>query len=290
MAQSVTADLLENTILSSIDIPEGRVGVYAESLDGSHRVAINADEIYPAASSIKMYVLYTLLAKTAAGELDLDERIEFTAESAKPGSGVLFHLDHGLRLTLKDLATLMMMISDNSALVLLTEYLGIDHVNAEIKKLGLDQTRYGDWRNFETDWKNTLSFGQGTPREFVSFLLRMRSVNLLSDSLRELFWDTLRIQKYIEPLRRLLPASPWSREFGYPEPVWVASKSGVLDDCVCESGFVGVDDGGWAVSIMLRELPFADSNAVKQAEQLISKISLCIFEAWSPHYLKEETT
>ena len=184
----------------------------------------------------------------------------------------------------------MMMISDNSALVLLTEYLGIDSVNAEIKNLGLAQTRYGDWSNFETDWKNTLGFGQGTPREFATFLLRMRGGELLSEPSRALFWDTLRIQKYIEPLRRLLPASPWSREFGYPEPVWVASKSGVLDDCVCESGFVSVDDGGWALSIMLRELPFGDSNAIKQAEQLISKISLCIFEAWSPHYLKEETT
>ena len=100
----------------------------------------------------------------------------------------------------------------------------------------------------------------------------------------------MRIQKYIEPLRRRLPASPWAREFGQPEPVWVASKSGVLDDCVCENGFVSVDDGGWAISIMLRELPFGDSAAIKRAEALISDISLAVFETWAPLYQQEETT
>ncbi len=286
----MTDTALAQSIEKTACIGFGRVGVCAASLDRRHRVEINADEVFPAASSIKIYVLYMLLARAAAGELELDERIEFTADAAKPGSGVLFHLDHGLRLTLKDLATLMMMISDNSALILLTEYLGLDAINAEIGRLDLVQTRLGDWSNFEHDWENTLSFGQGTPREFTEFLLRMRGDELLSASLRELFWDTLRIQKYIEPLRRRLPASPWAREFGYPEPVWVASKSGVLDDCVCESGFIRVGDGGWAISIMLRELPFGESAAVKRAEALISDISLAVYEAWSPIYQPQEST
>ncbi len=281
---------LSQSIENTASIAQGRVGVYAETLDRGHAVEVDADEVFPAASSIKIYVLYTLLARAEAGDFDLDERIEFTADAAKPGSGVLFHLDHGLRLTLKDLATLMMMISDNSALLLLSEYLGPDAVNAEIGRLGLDQTRFGDWSKFESDWENTLGFGQGTPREFADFLLRMRDTELLSAPTRELFWDTLRIQKYIEPLRRRLPASPWAREFGYPEPVWVASKSGVLDDCVCESGFVNVETGGWAISIMIRDLPFGDSTAIKQAEAMISYISHAVFEAWAPLYRQEETT
>lgn len=286
MPDSALAQSIEKAASNS----NGRVGVCAATLDGRHLVAMKADEIFPAASSIKMYVLYTLLAKAEAGEFALDQRIEFTADAAKPGSGVLFHLDHGLRLTLKDLATLMMMISDNSALILLSEYLGLDAVNAEIERLGLEHTRFGDWSRFETDWKNTQNFGQGTPREFVDFILRMRGDGLLSAAARELFWDTLRIQKYIEPLRRRLPASPWAREFGDAEPVWVASKSGVLDDCVCESGFVNVNNSGWAISIMLRGLPFGDAVSTKKAEALISDISREIYEAWAPLYQEEKTT
>lgn len=285
----MTSADLEQSIAEIATLPAGRVGICAETIDGRHLVEINADEVYPAASSIKMYVLYTLLKKAEDGQLALNERIEFTSAVAKPGSGVLFHLEPGLQPTLRDLATLMMMISDNSALMMLTDYLGLDNINAEIDRLGLEHTRFGDWSRFELTYADSILFGQATPREFVQFLLRMRSTELLSPASQEIFWDTLRIQKYIEPLRRFLPANPWSREFGLPETIWVASKSGLLDDCATESGFVKVHDGGWAISIMVKDLPEIGANP-EIGENLVSAISLRIYEAWAPFYEGEQST
>jgi len=275
----MTSADLEQSIAEIARLPVGRVGICAETIDGRHHIEINADEIYPAASSIKMYVLYTLLAKVEDGQLALNERLDYTSAVAKPGSGVLFHLDPGLQPTLKDLATLMMMISDNSALMMLTDFLGADSINAEIDCLGLEHTRFGDWSRFETSYADSMLFGQATPREFVRFLLRLRSGELLSPVSQEIFWDTLRIQKYIEPMRKFLPASPWSREFGFAEPVWVASKSGLLDDCATESGFIKVHDGGWAISIMVKDLPEIGSNPAV-GESLVSTISLRVYESW----------
>ena len=111
----MTDSQLEQAISKLIRITPGRVGVCAETLDASHRINVNADEVFPAASRIKMFVLFTLLVKAEANQLSLDERVEYQAGFAEPGSGVLVHLDPGLRPTLSDLATLMM-ISDNSAL------------------------------------------------------------------------------------------------------------------------------------------------------------------------------
>ena len=280
---------LEQSLAEIAGLPVGRVGICAETVDGARRIEINADKIFPTASSIKMFVLYALLAKAETGQLALDERLDFTRAAAKPGSGVLFHLDPGLRPTLRDLATLMMMISDNSALMMLTNFLGADAINAEIGRLGLEHTRFGDWSGFETAYANSMLFGQATPREFVQFLLRMRGEVLLSPPLRDTFWDILRIQKYIEPMRRFLPASPWSREFGFAESVWVASKGGLLDDCASESGFVRVRDGGWAISIMIRDLPEIGKNAAV-GEDLISTISLKIYESWETLFEAGETT
>ena len=280
---------IEQSIAELAELPDGRVGVCAETLDGSRHIAINADEIFPTASSIKMYVLYALLVNVERGQLALDQRLEFTPDYAKPGSGVMYHLDSGLRPTLRDLATLMMMISDNSALMMLTDYLGTDSINAEIDRLGFEHTRLGDWSNFETSYADSMLFGQGTPREFVNFLLRMRGEDLLTPSLREKFWDVLRIQKYIDPLRKFLPASPWSREFGFDEPVWVASKSGLLDDCASESGFISVHDGGWAISIMVKDLPEIGSKP-EIGENLISAISLAVYESWETLFEAGETT
>ena len=90
-------------------------------------------------------------------------------------------------------------------------------------------------------------------------------------------------------MRKFLPASPWSREFGKPETVWVASKSGLLDDCATESGFIKVHDGGWALSIMLKDLPEIGPNP-EIGESLVSNISLRIFEAWVALFEGEQST
>jgi beta-lactamase class A len=280
---------LKETIIGLIDNTAGRVGVCAETLDGERSFAINADQVYPTASSVKMFILFTLLALSERGELSLADRLEFTEQSAQPGSGVLYHLQPGLRPTLKDLATLMMMISDNSALIMLTGYLGLDTINAEILGLGLEHSRCGDWSNFDTDYADSLSFGSAKPREFTDFLLRMQRVELLSRESTTLFWDILRIQKYIMPLRRHLPASPWSREFGFAEPVWVASKGGMFDDCTSESGLVRVYDGGWVISVMACDMPQI-SGRPEIGEDLISTISLEVYNAWAPLYQTGEST
>ena len=275
----ISAAALEDSVRAAADSISARLGVCARSLDGSKEIRIAADETYPAASSIKMYVLYAVLAGAEQGLLSLDDRIELVDGARKPGSGVLFHLSPGIRPTIRDLATLMMMISDNTALLMLVKHLGLEVINDRIESLGLVHTRFGDWSRFETEYADSMKFGYGRPAEFVDFLLAMRRGDLLDDASRTLFWDILRIQKYIEPLRRLLPASPWAREFGMPETVWVASKSGVLDDCCCESGFVSVHHGGWALSVMLSDLRTDDLGA---AEQVISNISYRIYQAWSP--------
>jgi beta-lactamase class A len=274
---------LEKNITDISGEHAGRVGVSARSLDGRHEINLEADGVYPTASSIKIFVLYTLLVEADRQRISLAERVELTDDVLMPGSGVLFHLDAGLRPTLRDLATLMMMISDNSAMIFLSQFLGLDTINRQIDRLGLSQTWLGDWRRFDTEYADSMKFGTGTPREFTEFLLRMQRGELLEADSTELFWDLLRIQKYILPLRRHLPVSPWSREFGFAEPVWVASKGGTLDDCASESGLVRVHDGGWVISVMIGEIPEI-AHRPEIGENLISNISLAIYDSWAPLY------
>ena len=276
---------IESAIEQFNTTASGKVGVYAATIDGDERVAIRADEAFPAASTIKIFILDALLARFDAGNASLAERLEFTSAFAKPGSGVLYHLEPGLRPSLRDLATLMMMISDNSAMLMLVAHLGLDRINDEIGRLGLEQTRLGDWSRFEETYADSMGLSRSTPREMGDYLLRMRRGEIRSAESTELFWDILRIQKYILPLRRFLPASPWAREFDFPEPVWVASKSGTLDDCAAESGFVRVNDGGWAISVMLRDMPEIVDEGFEKHERLISEISLCVYDAWAARYV-----
>jgi beta-lactamase class A len=63
----MTSADLEQSIAEIARLPAGRVDVSAETIDGRHLIQVNADEIYPSASSIKMYLLYTLLVKAEDG-------------------------------------------------------------------------------------------------------------------------------------------------------------------------------------------------------------------------------
>jgi hypothetical protein len=91
----------------------------------------------------------------------------------------------------------------------------------------------------------------------------------------------LRIQKYIEPLRRLLPANPYAREFGEDEPVWVASKTGSLMGVRVECGLVHTPEREWAIAVMTRDGTDGRVTSDNEGTLLIARASRLVFDAWS---------
>jgi len=82
-------------------------------------------------------LLVALYAEALAGRLDLGERVGYRADTRVAGSGVLQFLDDGLNPTLRDLAVLMMTVSDNTATDLVLERVTKDRVNATMRAYGL---------------------------------------------------------------------------------------------------------------------------------------------------------
>ena len=119
----------------------GTIGVCAERLDTGDRVAYRADDVFPAASLIKLPVLVEAFRQLAAGALGRDEWIELRTEDKVIGSGILKDLSSRLRLKLADLLLLMMTISDNTATNLVIDRVGVDCVNRTMAELGLRATR-----------------------------------------------------------------------------------------------------------------------------------------------------
>lgn len=278
MHQISTIESAINTLIESLP---GEAGVWAQSTCGSQEIAIHPDAVFPTASSVKMFVFFAALHMADRRQISLSERIILDKQLAQPGSGVLYYLDDGLKPSVGDLAKLMMMISDNTATNVLIDYIGVGTINQIISEIPLENTRTGSWGHFKSDERESLSLGSSTPREMGEFLLRMRAGELLSESLTEYFWNVLRIQKYIDPLRRHLPADPWAREWEKPEPVWVASKPGHLIDCTTETGLIHAHGKEWVLSVMTKDVPLEELDT-DPAEELVSEVSRLIFEAWSP--------
>src|SRR5207248_2143203 len=86
----------------------------------------------------------------------------------------------------------------------------------------------------------------------TGLLSALRRGELVPTGYVEQVLDVMRIQKYIEPIRKLLPADPYAREFGDPEDVWVASKTGGLKGVRTEAGLVHTPRAEWALCVMTK--------------------------------------
>lgn len=104
-------------------------------------IRVNADVLYPTASTFKIPILYSLYRMVDQGETDLDQRIEITDAHRVPGSGVLQHLRVGLQPTIYDLAMLMTIVSDNEATDILHQHVGVERLHADLDELGLSRIR-----------------------------------------------------------------------------------------------------------------------------------------------------
>lgn len=118
----------------------GTVGVYVDHLDTGLVLHYNADELYPTASTLKTPLLYELYRQAEAGTVNLGDRVTLSHENRVPGSGVLQDLDEGLQPTVRDLAELMIIVSDNWATDLLYDIISRDSMAATLQQLGLRNT------------------------------------------------------------------------------------------------------------------------------------------------------
>ena len=90
-----------------------------------------------AASVIKLPIMVTAFSDIAAGRLDPDERVILSAKDKMPSCGALTYMHDGLEVTVIDLITLMIILSDNTATNLLIDRLTPEHVNRTVEGLGI---------------------------------------------------------------------------------------------------------------------------------------------------------
>ena len=108
---------------------------------GEHPVVeIDADEMVPLASVFKLGVLVELFRRVDARAISLDARVTVRPEDFSPEDDILIALDPGLRPTIRDLATLMIIVSDNTATDILFKRLGLRRINETLRNLGLRAT------------------------------------------------------------------------------------------------------------------------------------------------------
>ena len=94
---------------------EGEVSIYVRQLGVRRYAQINADELCPTASLIKVPILAALFDKIAAGNLDYHANLEYHDSLLYPGVDILGSFKSGEKISLRKVIMLMITTSDNTA-------------------------------------------------------------------------------------------------------------------------------------------------------------------------------
>jgi beta-lactamase class A len=144
-----------------------------------------------------------------AGTLSLSGKYTLVEGDVRPGTGVLRSLDPGAVVTVRDLLTLMIIVSDNTATDVLFRMVGgVEPVNARMRALGLTATTApapsSAWfaalraapspEAFHRDAKTP--YGLSTPREIGKLLELMGRRSLVDQASSDLMLQMLSGQLY----------------------------------------------------------------------------------------------
>ncbi len=136
-------DRLQARIARAAAGARGPVGVGIKHLETGTELYVNGDETFPMASTFKLPVLVELYAKAREGRLNWDEMVDIGSLDQHLGSGDLAPLfdPPGIKLSMHNVANLMMLISDNSAADICLGKAGTADVNARLATLGVKGIR-----------------------------------------------------------------------------------------------------------------------------------------------------
>src|SRR2546425_12847659 len=214
--QQVLWQKLEASIAEVDRNLDGVLGVAIEDLTTGQKYLLHADEVFPQASSIKIAVLAELYHQAQQGKLKLTDLYTVQASDLVPDSDIMGGLTPGVtRITLRDLATMMVAVSDNSATNVLIDRVGMDNVNSMLDSLGLSHTRL---RRKMMDLKAAAEGRENisTPSEMMTLLENVYRGKVLNKPLTEDFFKLLTTKKMDSFISRDLP-----------EDLKVANKSGL---------------------------------------------------------------
>jgi len=252
---------LESTINDVDHDLDGVLGVAILDLTTGQKSLLHPDEVFPQASSIKIAVLAELYHQAQTGKLKLTDLYTVQSSDLVSDSYIMGGLTPGItKITLRDLATMMVAVSDNSATNVLIDHVGMENVNELLDSLGLAHTRL---RRKMMDLK---AAGEGrenvfTPREMMILLESLYRGKVLNKEMTDDFFKVLSTVKKDSFIPRDLP-----------EDLKIANKHGELEGVRNDSGVVFLQNRPYVICAMTTYL-----RRERDGEEAISRISLAAY-------------
>jgi beta-lactamase class A len=247
-------------------------GIYIKSLDTTDEIAIDPDRQMETMSTIKIPLMVEVFEQIKAGKCALSDKYTLVETDVQPGTGTIQRLDPGAVMTIKDLITMMIIVSDNTAAEVLYRLVGgPDSVNARMDALGLSNTRaihvpsiwFQGLRAAESPEQfyreGKYRYGLSTPREMAKLLEWMARGELVDKPSSDLMLQIMRWQLYRTRIPRYVT--------GYQIPHKTGDFLPYVEDDV---GMLEVDGRTVVVSIFTGN-HFGAGEALENAIGIVAK-------------------
>src|SRR5215213_3553001 len=242
----------------------GVAGLYVWDLDKDSGYGIRPDELFFAASTIKIPIMVAVYRKVDEGELDFSQEVEIQEEDWAAGAGWLQWEKAGTKQTVGDLLLLMMTQSDNVAANALVRTVGgADHVNEVARSMGAQDTLLYQKVSSERGVVPALD-NRSTPRDMATMMQQIAEGKAASEKSCGYMIDLMHEDKL-----------DWWLDAGLPQGVDAANKAGWLYRVYDDVGIVENDDRRYVIAILSKH----GTADVYQGQDLIKNLSSAVWES-----------
>jgi beta-lactamase class A len=237
---------------------DGVMSYAVVDLTSGERFTGQEQTVSPTASTIKLAVLYELVRQADDGRVKLETMLPLDRRHAVGGGVGLEQLGTPV-LSIRDYATLMAVLSDNTATNVLIDLVGMSSVNDRMRQLGLRNTLLRR-RMMDVEAARRGDENVSTAAEIERLLEAFYKGEGLSPGSRDEALTILEKEKS--------PASAMLK--GIPSGVPVANKPGELEGVRVDAGIVFVPNRPYIFSVMTTYLQedSAGEAAIEQASRV----------------------
>lgn len=104
-------------------------------------ISRDGDDRFPTASTIKTAVALDVVSRVEEGSLKMSDKLPVPPMSGRQASMWSYSFKDGIKLDIDGWTNLMITVSDNTATMVLREFLGMYKINGRLEKLGFKDTK-----------------------------------------------------------------------------------------------------------------------------------------------------
>ena len=254
-----------------------KLGLSIEELNGDFKYHLNENELLSTASTMKLFVLGALLKKCERGEEDLNRLVTLKKENFYPGSGVLSYLSEGIKLTVKDLMTLMIILSDNSATNLCIDLVGgVNNVNEHIKECHVENATLNRKVYDRSPNPEKKKLAEVSAKAFTDYLRVIRNTDYFTKEYKDLFFKILSNQQFKDMFGRYLPL----KDFYDDGEIELMSKTGYDGGVRVDVGLIVLnDDREYAYALMINGAEDGSYSFDNKTHHMMAEIGKLFYDS-----------